>query len=722
MIIIDIAHEALIRHWPRLREWLKDDPEFKAWQDGFLRPEVRKWLENNENTGWLLRDERLVEAEKWLKKRADKLTDNNTKFIKASIILREHENKEREAARQKLDVSEQQKKQTQRRFTRLKKVLGVISLLVLLSLIFIHQFFYYFAISRDGFVEVRHGIRELGPFSWPRVETDIDATLLPEEQLTLLRDGKMIGFWHGYGKNKIRLWGYHILPRLDEQQRQFSHLLMTKRLDKNAFIENTDISIQAWRTKLFADSFFLDRTWETNKRLNGLWKNLPKLDKKIDCGRNISNYKDFNLLNLSSDDIVTYLSALESYVLSGLADLETTVDYAIRLLGYRLWYIEDQENMIIEFKAFQKLLQAVQQKQKKALDEKWWSVNDEGWCDLSKLAVLSQLGNSDTQAIVQQQLIEVINTLNVTERGDLLSLGQKMTLLILEEMAGEGNLSSQAIMTVFKIIEADERRLDGNPGLIEWINNIAAYQELPEEVKKYLFEELYRPPEEYDFYPLTAFKILARNAMHLSHNEKERLLLRLPWLIKTFKGMHTLTESLGYLGCVGLSRPSDITYLDEQMKPDIRVSLFNGRALGTVIEVTDFEIGVALGRIAQHSKLPQKVYDRLLSFAINRFNNNITHIEQLYKGLAVQRSYSQEKALIKAIRKRLIAASTKTLARHVEIKIAIAQIMSLTDRRRQEVVEQLRHDFEHETEPENKMALATILIETEKRIADRGCY
>jgi len=661
--VIDVAHEILIYQWPRLREWLNKNREFKAWRDR-LQPEVKKWQDNNEDKGWLLRDARLVEAEKQFKKRADELTQQQRKYIEKSLALRE-------------------------RKIRLRKVLLFIILLVPLSLIFIHQFLYHFAISSDGFVEIRHGIRELGPFAWTRVETPIDATLIPEERLALLRDGKIIGFWHR--KDKIRLWWSKILPILDEQQRQYYNLLMTGHLDKN-ILDINDILTPAWRTKLVADSFLIDPTRDINKRINWLWNNLPDI-KQIDCSHKVSNILNFSLLNLPSDELVTHFAALESFVLSGLADLDRIVDYATRLFGYRLLHTEESEKTIVEFKAFHKLLQTIPEKHIKAVYD--WSTNDERWCDLPKLVALSR--HSDTQ----QKLIDILKTINVAEQGDLLYLEQEIALLTLVEMARQGNLSLPAILTVFQIIEADDRGLEGNPGLIEWIGNIAPYKELPDEVKKFLFEELYRSPEEFDFFPLIAFKILARNTMHLSHNEKQRILLRVPWLKNTFNGVHILAEGLGYLGCAGISTPNDITYLDEKIKPDITFSTEEDKLGAMVIQANDFETGVALGRIAQNSKLPKEVYERLFLFATNRLN--IPDIEQVYKGLA------QGKAL--TIRKRLAAASS-TKVRHVEIKIAIAQ-------GRQQAVEQLRDE---ETEPENKIALGIILLEIEKQTEDRGCY
>ncbi len=100
MIVIDIAHEALIRHWPRLREWVNEDRDFKTWRDRF-GADVKKWLINNQHEAWLLRGAHLVEPEKWLKERADDLTADENNYINASIAERERARQEQEALLQR---------------------------------------------------------------------------------------------------------------------------------------------------------------------------------------------------------------------------------------------------------------------------------------------------------------------------------------------------------------------------------------------------------------------------------------------------------------------------------------------------------------------------------------------------------------------------------------------------------------------------------------------
>jgi hypothetical protein len=70
---IEVAHEALIGNWARLRQWLDDDREFLLWRQR-LRVAVTEWQHTEPDEGALLRGARLAEAERWLAERADDLT------------------------------------------------------------------------------------------------------------------------------------------------------------------------------------------------------------------------------------------------------------------------------------------------------------------------------------------------------------------------------------------------------------------------------------------------------------------------------------------------------------------------------------------------------------------------------------------------------------------------------------------------------------------------
>jgi WD40 repeat protein/energy-coupling factor transporter ATP-binding protein EcfA2 len=103
---VEVAHEALIRGWERLRRWLDEDRAFGLWRErlGVMR---QLWEETGCGDDTLLRGAPLSEAEGWLAERGDDLNEAECAFIRESLALREREATEREAARQReLEVAQ----------------------------------------------------------------------------------------------------------------------------------------------------------------------------------------------------------------------------------------------------------------------------------------------------------------------------------------------------------------------------------------------------------------------------------------------------------------------------------------------------------------------------------------------------------------------------------------------------------------------------------------
>jgi energy-coupling factor transporter ATP-binding protein EcfA2 len=96
----EIVHEALIRSWGRLRDWMRSNRNFRAWQER-LRGMMEQWETNNRDEGALLRGALLVGAEGWLAEREAEIGSAERDFIRASIALRGHETAERESQRQR---------------------------------------------------------------------------------------------------------------------------------------------------------------------------------------------------------------------------------------------------------------------------------------------------------------------------------------------------------------------------------------------------------------------------------------------------------------------------------------------------------------------------------------------------------------------------------------------------------------------------------------------
>jgi type II secretory pathway predicted ATPase ExeA len=81
---IEVSHEALIRHWERLKQWVEADREFLVWEQR-LNASVKEWEGNKRSSDLLLRGFPLTEAVDWHKKRSDDLSPMERGFVTASI-------------------------------------------------------------------------------------------------------------------------------------------------------------------------------------------------------------------------------------------------------------------------------------------------------------------------------------------------------------------------------------------------------------------------------------------------------------------------------------------------------------------------------------------------------------------------------------------------------------------------------------------------------------
>jgi WD40 repeat protein len=87
---VEVAHEALIRNWPALVQWVNRDRAFISWR-GQLKQRIEDWRKVTTDEGTLLRGGPLAVAEDWLAKRGNDLNQEEKAFVVASVALRDVE-------------------------------------------------------------------------------------------------------------------------------------------------------------------------------------------------------------------------------------------------------------------------------------------------------------------------------------------------------------------------------------------------------------------------------------------------------------------------------------------------------------------------------------------------------------------------------------------------------------------------------------------------------
>ena len=104
---VEVAHEALIREWPALQEWLEEDREgLKLHRH--LTESAQEWKGLNRDHGELYRGARLAQAVDWAMGNDGQLNELEREFLRASQVYTAEEEAEREARRHReLETSQE---------------------------------------------------------------------------------------------------------------------------------------------------------------------------------------------------------------------------------------------------------------------------------------------------------------------------------------------------------------------------------------------------------------------------------------------------------------------------------------------------------------------------------------------------------------------------------------------------------------------------------------
>ena len=104
---VEVAHEALIRRWPRLHNWIADNRERLRFERQLLQ-DAQEWEDLNKDTGSLYRGARLQQAIEWSNQNQILLTGLAASFLSASRDEADREASEKEAQRQR-ELTQQRK-------------------------------------------------------------------------------------------------------------------------------------------------------------------------------------------------------------------------------------------------------------------------------------------------------------------------------------------------------------------------------------------------------------------------------------------------------------------------------------------------------------------------------------------------------------------------------------------------------------------------------------
>ncbi len=113
---VEVTHEALIRHWPRLVAWVDDERDGLRLL-GHITSSAQEWDRADRDDSLLYRGARLVAAEQWAETHPGELSEAESDFLSAGVSLR--------------DTDEQREQRSLRRLRVLTAGLGVFLLVAL---------------------------------------------------------------------------------------------------------------------------------------------------------------------------------------------------------------------------------------------------------------------------------------------------------------------------------------------------------------------------------------------------------------------------------------------------------------------------------------------------------------------------------------------------------------------------------------------------------------
>jgi WD40 repeat protein len=180
---VEVAHEALVEQWPRLRRWMDENRVDLRFQ-GILAAAASDWRNSNQDRSYLLRGSRLEQFTGWAADTNVILNKDETAFLDASLKEREERREAEEARRQKelqaarkLAEAEQRRAETQtqssNRFRRLAAGLGLVLIIALGAT--------YFAFQQSRVAQAENRLaaaRELAAASINNLDTNPELSIL----------------------------------------------------------------------------------------------------------------------------------------------------------------------------------------------------------------------------------------------------------------------------------------------------------------------------------------------------------------------------------------------------------------------------------------------------------------------------------------------------------------------------------------------------------------
>jgi hypothetical protein len=610
-----------------------------------------------------------------------------------------------------------------------RRWLGRIAAIALLALITIQLAFYHLAIGPTGEIEVRPGLKATEVFTvfGKPIETGITQAALAtgeddpsgklRTQLVSLAERRLWGISLQRQPDGLKGWFGQLLPMLRRSDRAELVVLATGRLPADYTGADPETEKPPFLTILEAALLAGDKG--TNEPTPFRFDyDLPSAA-ELDCDKTVANIRDFSLMQPTSSVLAADLSwNAARAVLQPSSAIGAVLD-ASKVVAYRIAQAGQMDSHYIPDKEASALSAALLAVRKIAMPTAKSAVPHtapESWCEPGFAVAKMFLGGSEDSRHAAITLAGYVSPIAAAVNDRIVQARSEAALGALQVLAKTAEIPVEAVSTIMDIVEKNDRGLDGEPVISEWLRSVASRQSFSPHDTEWLFSQLNQSAENFNFSPLTAFDILSRTVAHLDSRQRKLLA---GWYSEHFADYRTqsvFAEATGYLGAVVPISPDPISFLSDRLVPEIHISGRNRTRRGTqIVRSTDFEAGLGLGVLGKAQKLPADVVEKLYLFAMAR--GNLGELSAVYEGLAAQRSVTVED-LSSAVVSNLATTRSSRMRRETEIEIAIAQIVHREPKDRERVIGALERKWREEFEPDLRIALAQVIVRSKLRASD----
>ncbi len=420
--------------------------------------------------------------------------------------------------------------------------------------------------------------------------------------------------------NRLRYstaWPTKLGPLLKTEARQKLSIFLHARLDDGA--DGYNSAVHGPRIEEFLTLKTLDQTMDVDSVKKAFAYDLPNID--LGCWENIVNKIDFTLSNPST---TRFLKELDWHFLVTVDtdDRNKSFGKLLKIVAYR--HVADARERAsgirnLKYDGVREFARLADW----ARSPRFRSVISEikhpnSWCALSEVFVVALTDDDKAASNAEGILLAQLETYDKAETGDVLNSGAAMALSLLAIVARHRYLEERTVDRVSRFLRTDERGLDGPPEFAEWLTAIAPLMPFPKDTRGFLLDTLSAPMEEHEFKQLTAFEILARNAQHLS--EQDRAVVE-RWAQQNREKFGTFDSYVNGIAYLAASLPDGFVH---DYLSSVMARTNSARAIAPpreswrgdmLISQSDVPEWLAISRIAQGMLLQDHVANELVAFA-----------------------------------------------------------------------------------------------------------